>query len=233
MSDRTFEDGWRAACESLAATYTDVARDSIELERRENFSNAAAAARFRANEPDTPAPSDAARSYTPVCHECGHAKSKHFADRMRGSQCTACVCMVMAGEISNEPPPPTPPPIETAAVEELDALDELRLIEAALRNKGMHDWQRVIVVRTALPSIRAALTRLRATTTVTKENDWLASYSKLAGAVRRGYRNERTLQVEFSDQLVELAMAPDERAEWKAVRSATTTAKDAAKDGGG
>ena len=124
MSDRTFEDGWRAACESLAATYTDVARDSIELERRENFSNAAAAARFRANEPDTPAPSDAARTETllDTIYKHDRTKTYEYGEPLRnGTKPGPGQRFLTPRELIEvhrvELARASPPPMETAAVE--------------------------------------------------------------------------------------------------------------------
>lgn len=164
MSDRTFEDGWRAACESLAATYTDVARDSIALERRENFSNAAAAARFRANEPDTPAPSDAARTQA-IEHAARRvlsvfevARSPHGTPWCRGPIPEGALKELGALMVAVESPAPTPPPMETAAVEEhCSNCGRPWTSGESADNKCC--WE----------ERKCALTRLRATTTATNQ----------------------------------------------------------------
>lgn len=179
MSDRTFEDGWRAACESLAATYTDVARDSIALERRENFSNAAAAARFRANEPDTPAPSDAARTQA-IEHAARRvlsvfevARSPWSGAPSRAIEPSGATEALDALLVAVESPAPPPPPMETAAVEELASalVDSITYYEE--RNDANPKRARSLWndVQQRCIALSAALTRLRATTTGTKEDD--------------------------------------------------------------
>lgn len=171
MSDRTFEDGWRAACESLAATYTDVARDSIALERRENFSNAAAAARFRANEPDTPAPSDAARTETllDTIYKHDRTKTYEYGEPLRnGTKPGPGQRFLTPRELIEvhrvELARASPPPMETAAVEELASSVEVVLNDFFGGNRDEERDTRPLGVQIR-DAIRAALTRLRATTT--------------------------------------------------------------------
>ena len=50
---------------------------------------------------------------------------------------------------------------------------------------------------------------------VVERVDWLARYGHLADAVGRGYRSDMLHAYLVTDQIVELAMTPDERSAWK------------------
>lgn len=165
MSERTFEDGWRAACESLAATYTDVARDSIALEGRENFSNAAAAARFRANEPDTPAPSDAGLPLGDAIHIYDHGYRK---TALRGwPDAGASHWEAHKSGLRAVLDRASTPPMETAAVEDIERL--IAQEEARLEGETLPYLDGRTSRRDRVRAARAALTRLRSTTTATNQ----------------------------------------------------------------